>query len=91
MIRDRPEFKSIKNIESRIFRQRYLLLINWSLRQNDFEKALEWIPAIEKGLEQFGKKIEKHHRITFYYLTAYLLFQNGRYDQALKMEQPNLK
>lgn len=80
----RPEFKSIKNIESRGFRQRYLLLINWSLRQKDFGKAMEWIPEIEEGLERFGKKIEKHHRITFYYLVAYLLFQNGHYDQALK-------
>ena len=84
MTLERPEFKSIKNIESRVFRQRYLLLLNWSLRQNDFEKALDWIPEIEKGLEQFGKKIEKHHRITFYYLIAYLLFQNRRCDQALK-------
>ncbi|MFK7807322.1 MAG: hypothetical protein AB8F74_05905 [Saprospiraceae bacterium] len=81
---ERPEFKSIKNIEARVFRQRYLLLINWSLSQQDFEKATEWIPEIEKGLETFGNKIEKHHRITFYYLIAYLLFQNVRYDNALK-------
>jgi hypothetical protein len=84
MILKRPEFKSIKNIESRVFRQRYLLLINWSLSQKDFAKALEWIPKIEEGLERFGKQIEKHHRITFYYLTAYLLFQNRQYEQALK-------
>ncbi len=84
MIPKRPEFRSIKNIESRVFRQRYLLLINWSLSQQDFEKAVEWVPEIEAGLEQFGKKIEKHHRITFYYLIAYILFQNGDYNQALK-------
>ncbi len=81
---ERPEFKSIKNIAARVFRQRYLLLINWSLSQRDFAKALEWIPTIEEGLEQFGKKIEKHHRITFYYLIAYLFFLNRQYDQALK-------
>lgn len=45
---------------------------------------MELIPQIEEGLEQFGKRIKKHHRITFYYLAAYVLFQNGRYDQALK-------
>jgi len=84
MTLDRPEFKSIKNIESRVFRQRYLLLINWSLSQKDFEKAIDWIPQIEDGLNRFRKKIEKHHRITFYYLIAYLLFLNGRFDQALK-------
>lgn len=81
---ERPEFKAIKNIESRVFRQRYLLLINWSLSQKDFEKAMEWIPQIEEGLRQFGTKIEKHHRITFYYLIAYLLFINGRYEKSLK-------
>ncbi len=84
MTLERPEFKSIKNIEARVFRQRYLLLINWSLSQQDFEKALEWIPKIEEGLAQFGNKIAKHNRITFYYLVAYLLFQNGKFDQALK-------
>ncbi len=84
LLLERPEFKSIKNIESRVFRQRYLLLMNWSLKQKDFEKAMKWIPEIEKGLKQFGKKIEKHHRVTFYYLAAYLLFQNSRYDEALE-------
>ncbi len=84
MTLERAEFKTIKNIESRVFRQRYLLLINWSLRQKDFEKAMDWIPQIEKGLEQFGKKIEKHHHITFYYLVAYILFLNKKYGEALK-------
>jgi hypothetical protein len=80
----RPEFKSMKNMESRVFRQRYLLLINWSLSQKDYGKVLAWIPEIEAGLQKFGDKIEKHHRITFYYLLAYLLFLNKRCDQALK-------
>jgi hypothetical protein len=84
MIPKRQEFKSIKNIESRVFRQRYLLLLNWSLSQKEFDKAIEWIPEIEAGLKVFGTKIEKHHRITFYYLNAYLLFQNQSYDQALQ-------
>jgi hypothetical protein len=84
MIQERPEFKSIKNIAARVFRQRYLLLLNWSLRQQDFEKAMQWIPAIEEGLAQFGNEIEKHHRITFYYLTAYFLFLNRHFDQALQ-------
>ncbi len=84
LIPNRKEFKSIKNIESRVFRQRYLLLLNWSLKQHEFKEAVELIPDIEKGLEQFGTKIEKHHRITFYYLIAFFLFQNKNYDQALK-------
>ncbi len=84
LIPKRKEFKTIKNIESRIFRQRFLLLLNWSLRQQEFEKVLEWIPEIEKGLKLYGNEVEKHHRITFYYLISYLLFQSKYYDQALK-------
>ncbi len=84
MIPTRQEFKSIKNIEVRVFRQRYLLLLNWSLKQQEFKEATAFIPDIEKGLEQFGNKIEKHHRITFYYLIAYCLFQDQHYEQALR-------
>lgn len=80
----RPEFKSMKNMESRVFRQRYLLLINWSLSQKDYGKVLAWVPEIEAGLQRFGDKIEKHHRITFYYLLAYLLFLNKQCEEALK-------
>ena len=80
----RQEFKSIKNIDVRVFRQRYLLLLNWSLKQHEFKEAVELIPDIEEGLERFGNKIEKHHRITFYYLIAYCLFQDQHYDQALR-------
>ncbi|MCB0639413.1 MAG: hypothetical protein KDC54_22460, partial [Lewinella sp.] len=66
-----------------VFRQRYLLLLNWSIRQRDYARALTWIPAIEAGLRQHGKAVERHHRITFHYLIAGLLFQNRRHDQAL--------
>lgn len=82
-LHQRPAFQFIKNMEARVFRQRYLLLLNWSLSRTDFGKAMEWIPEIAEGLEQFDQQIEKHHRITFYYLNAYILFQNARYDQAL--------
>jgi hypothetical protein len=80
----RVEFKAIKNIESRVFRQRYLLLLNWSLSQKDLENAMQWIPKIEEGLQHFEKKLEKHHRITFFYLIAYILFLNRHYAEALK-------
>lgn len=86
-IPERREFQAIKNIESRVFRQKYLLLLNWNLRQQEFEKAKNLIPEIEIGLEKFGKTIEKHHRITFYYLSAYVLFINKEFEQALKWNE----
>ena len=79
----RKEFNYIKNIEARVFRQKYMLLLNWCLGQQEFEKVLEWIPEIKKGLEEHGTKIERHHRISIYYLNAYLLFLNKEYEQAL--------
>lgn len=81
---ERSEFSKIKDIESRVFRQQYLLLLNWSIRQKDIDKALVWIPEIEAGLEKYGKKIEKHHRVTFYYLSAYILMLSGKYESALE-------
>lgn len=80
----RPEFNSIKNLASRVFRQKYLLQLNWSIRQHEFENASKWIPEVEIGLNKYGKSIEKHHRITLYYLSAYLLFMSKEYDEALK-------
>ncbi len=80
---ERKAFKHIKNIESRVFRQKYLLLINWNLSQKNFKAALRYIPAIELGLQRFGKNIERHHRITFYYLSAYIIFQNRQFEVAL--------
>lgn len=84
MIVERPEFRSMKNRESRVFRQQYLLLLNWSLSRQEFSKALDLVPQIEEGLERFGKKIEKHHRITFRYLITYIYFQNGLFEEALE-------
>lgn len=81
---EKPEFKAIKNIESRVFRQRYLLLLNWSLSQKNYAEAIQWIPEIEEGLQKFGPQIERHHRITFYYLMAYVLFETKNFDQSLK-------
>lgn len=86
-IPERIEFKRIKNIEASVFRQKYLLLLNWYLRQQEFEKALELIPEIEMGLLRFGKNIEKHHRITFYYLLAYVLFINKDFKQSLRWNE----
>lgn len=84
LIPKRAEFKAIKNIESNVFRQKYLLLLNWCLSQHDYQKAVELIPQIDTGLKQFEKTIEKHHRITFYYLCAYISFINKDYQEALK-------
>ncbi|MCB0644776.1 MAG: hypothetical protein KDC44_24190 [Phaeodactylibacter sp.] len=77
-----PALKGIKNLEARIFRQRYTLEVNWYLATGNTQKGLTCIPAIEAGLEKFGDKIVKPHRVTLRYLAAYVLFLNKDYSAA---------
>jgi hypothetical protein len=76
------DFNSIKNLKARIFRQRYMLELNWYLSTENIEAGMKQVPLIEKGLAQHGKKILKPHRITLQYLLAYLLFLDGQYVRA---------
>jgi hypothetical protein len=75
-------FNSIKNLKARIFRQRYMLELNWYLSTENIEAGVKQVPVIEKGLAQHGKKILKPHRITLQYLLAYLLFLDRQYVHA---------
>lgn len=76
-------FLKIKNIDARIFRQTYLLKINWWLGMKDYKKGIEAIPELETGLNRYSNKLEKHHLLTLYYLGALLFFSDRQYDKAL--------
>lgn len=75
-------FQKIKNLEVRIFRQRFLLELNTCLSSKTIQKGIELLPELKKGLEQFKKQIPKHDRVTFQYLAAYFLFQDQQFDAA---------
>ncbi len=76
-------FKSIKDIDARIFRQGTLLEVNSLLGQKRYIEAEKLILPLQVGLEKYGDKIQKVHLTILEYLTAYLLFLNERYEEAL--------
>jgi hypothetical protein len=90
-------FREIPNIEARIFRQRFLLELNWLLRLGRKRQAVRLIPELERGLKKYGQQIQLPHWITLQYLLAYLFFLNKSFDSALlslnellQMKQPDV-
>jgi hypothetical protein len=75
--------KQIPNLEMRVFRQTYLLEMNWAISTNQFSKGIELIPFIEDGLKIHRKTIGEHNQITFYYLFAYCNFREKYFSDAL--------
>ena len=76
-------FRRIRNLEARVFYQRYLLEINWLIRKKQYQAGLEILPVLEAGLDRFGDRIMTHHRYTLLYLGAYIGTMNYAYDTAL--------
>ena len=76
-------FKSIKDIDARVFRQGMLLEINSLLEKKKYTEAEKLILPLQLGLEKYGDKIASIHLTILEYLATYLLFLNGRYEEAL--------
>lgn len=76
-------FKSIKDIDARIFRQGTILEVNSLLEQRKYEETEKLILPLQIGLKKYGDKIPRIHLSTLEYLTTYLLFLNQRYEDAL--------
>lgn len=86
-----PAFKRLANFDVNEFRLGALLELNYRMATGQFAAAEKRLPAIEKGLQQFGQRIVKHNRITLQYLMAYVAFVQHRYDRALDYLQPILQ
>ena len=84
-------FRKIPNLESRTFRQRFLLELNYALSAHNYKKGVELLPELEKGLLQFEAQIQPQHSITLQYLAAYLLFKNQQYADVLNWTLPLLQ
>lgn len=85
------DFKRIKNIEARIFRQSFLLELNMFLIQKKTNLAQSRLPKLKQGLDRFKDKIEPHHQTTFHFMAAYISFCNKQLDLALDWVHPILK
>jgi len=75
--------KQIPNLNSRVFRQTYLLEMNFLIATKQFERAVLLIPNIENGIQKHQKNIGLHHEITFQYLMAYASFGNQKFNDVL--------
>jgi hypothetical protein len=75
--------KRIPNLNSRVFRQTYLLEMNFLIATKQFERAILLIPEIENGIKKHQKNIGLHNEITFNYLMAYAAFGNQNFTTAL--------
>lgn len=75
--------KQVPNLAVKIFRQTYLLEMNWAISEKDFKRGIALIPTIEQALIIHQKTIGIHNKITFYYLFAYCFFGNRQFSDAL--------
>ena len=76
-------FKSIKDIDARVFRQGMLLEINSLLGKKKYIEATKLISPLQLGLDKYGDKIASVHLTILEYLSTYLLFLDERYEEAL--------
>lgn len=75
--------KQIPNLELQVFRQTYLLEMNYAISNKDFQKGIALIETIEEGLKRHEKTIGLANQITFHYLFAYCYFCTQQYSSAL--------
>ena len=66
-------FTSVKSVELTLF-----------LLNKDYDRALRILPEVEVGLNEFGDRISKVRRASFYYLMATILFHTGDHSASLK-------
>ncbi|MBK7038425.1 MAG: hypothetical protein IPI31_16990 [Bacteroidetes bacterium] len=78
-----PEFKHIQHLEANVFRLSYLLELNYFVSQELFKEALLCVEQVKKGLKKHGEKIPKPNIITLRYLSAYVMFCNGKFEDCI--------
>jgi len=76
-------FKSIKDIDARVFRQGMLLEINNLLGKKEYVEAGKLVSPLQVGLEKYSDKIAPIHLTILEYLSTYVLFLNEKYEEAL--------
>ncbi len=58
--------------------------LRMNISRGQFSKQIQNLIEIEKGLEEFDKKIVKVDELHFFYLLAYGYFGSGKFSEALK-------
>jgi len=84
-----------EDLEIKLFSSAYSIEITLYNTLSEFEKAIGLIPAIEKGLERFGDKINRLRKAYFYFNISIAYFGAEKYSAALRwtnklFSEPNI-
>ena len=71
-------------VAASLFQASYLFLLALYIGRAEFDRCLELIPAIEKGLDQHGTYLKDHIRYKFYSNLIAVYFAMEDYDAALE-------
>jgi hypothetical protein len=74
-----------QNDNNRILTYQYLYTaqINLYFLQGTFEKGLQMVPFLEKMLRNYGRYLDIHRVLVFYYKIACLYFGSGKNEKAI--------
>lgn len=73
-----------EDLELKLFTMSMSLELSLYLRMGAIDRAAELLPAVERGLEQYGQRVGPLRRAGLLYLVAYIHFLLGRPAQALR-------
>jgi len=71
------------NAEAEQFQNFYFQKLSYWLNQFEFDNCIDLVPAIEKGLERYKRKINPARVLAFSYNITILFFLSERYDDAI--------
>lgn len=72
------------DLDLKIFTSSTSLELSMYLRLGQFDRALELVPAVERGLAEHALRMGPVRRAGFHYQLAYAHFGASRYDRAMK-------
>ncbi|MBL7940241.1 MAG: hypothetical protein JNL43_12840 [Flavobacteriales bacterium] len=81
---DMPE---TEDLDLKLFATSTSLELTIHSRMGAFDKALELIPVVERGMARHGRRLGPMRKAAFYYQLAYAYFGAGRPDLALRWSQ----
>jgi len=84
-----------EDLEIKLFSSAFSIEITLYNALGEFEKAIGLVPAIEKGLDRFGEKINRLRKAYFYFNIAVAYFGAEKYSAALRwtnrlFSEPNI-
>ena len=80
---DNTNFPKNDNLGALSFHFKYSNLVNLCFLEGDFDRALNYIPSILKGIKEYKNQIDAHHVMMFYYKIACIYFGKEDYESCI--------